>query len=171
MSIEFDSLIDKVERLAAEYEMKYHGCSQCVVAAIQEGLGLSNKSAFKAATGLAGGVARMGETCGALLGGIISIGIIFGRDMLEDSTTSIGYQKTMQLSSQLCNEFINEFGTTRCRDIQMKLFGRSFNLNDPEQRREFVLAGAYNINGCPSVVRKAARIATKIIIENLKTRK
>lgn len=167
MLMEFNSLIEKVGRLAAEYEMKYHGCSQCVVAAIQEGLGLSDKSAFKAATGLAGGIARMGETCGALLGGIMAIGMVFGRDILEDSATSTKYQKTMQLSSQLCNKFMEEFGTTKCREIQVKLFGRSFNLNDPKEREEFVRAGAFSINGCPSVVRRATRLAMKIIVENL----
>lgn len=171
MNIESGSLIERAEKLGAEYEMKYHGCSQCVFAAVQETLGLNNKSAFKAATGLAGGVARMGETCGALLGGIMAIGILFGREALEDSASSMGYQMTMQLSSQLCKEFIREFGTTRCRDIQAKLFGRSFDLSDPEQRKEFMLAGAYSINGCPSVVKKAVRLTMEIILKNLNKNK
>ncbi len=59
-------ILEKIEKTAYEYEKIYHGCSQCTLKAIQEHLHLGNEDAFKAASALAGGVARMGETCGAL---------------------------------------------------------------------------------------------------------
>jgi C_GCAxxG_C_C family probable redox protein len=160
-------LIEKIGILASEYEMKYHGCAQCVLAALQEGFGIVDVLTFKAATGLSGGIARMGETCSALVGGILAIGMIFGRKSLEEASKSEEYQKTMHISSILIHEFNKEFGSTKCKDIQTKLFRRHFNLNDPEQRKEFALSGAYSQHGCPSVVKKAATLTAKVILDNL----
>jgi C_GCAxxG_C_C family probable redox protein len=81
-------LMTKIGEKAYVYERTYHGCSQCVLAALQESLGVGSQDSFKAATALAGGIARMGSTCGALVGGIMGIGLAFGREVLEDSTTS-----------------------------------------------------------------------------------
>jgi hypothetical protein len=49
-------LVEKIGILASEYEMKYHGCAQCVLAALQEGFGIVDMLTFKAATGLCGGI-------------------------------------------------------------------------------------------------------------------
>ena len=100
-------LVEKIGILASEYEMRYHGCAQCVLAALQEGFGIADKLTFKAATGLSG-VARMGETCGALIGGLLVIGMIFGRESLEEAPKSERYQKTMDISSILIHEFNKE---------------------------------------------------------------
>ena len=37
------------------------------------------------ATALGGGVAGQGEVCGALMGGILGIGLVYGRDRAEDT--------------------------------------------------------------------------------------
>lgn len=165
-SLNVQELIERVGVLASEYEMKYHGCAQCVIAALQEAFQIRDSLIFKAASGLSGGIARMGETCGALIGGLLAIGMVFGREKLEDASLSVEYQKTMHLSASLIQEFSKEFGSTKCREIQLKIFGKSFDLNDPDQRKEFASAGAYSQHGCPLVVKKAATLAAKVIISN-----
>ena len=156
-------LLEKIGKTAHNYERVYHGCSQCVLKALQEHLQLSDGEAFRAASALAGGVARMGETCGALSGGIMAIGLAYGREKLEDTTRSLGYAKAMTLSIKLCERFEKEFGSVKCRDIQKSLFGRVFDLRNPRERGEFVRAGGYE--KCPEVVKNAARFAAELILE------
>jgi len=64
-------------------------------------------------TGLAGGVGLQGEVCGALMGGVLIIGLLYGADVPDDEVKYAAYAKTMQ--------FVERFkGTneaTRCRDF------------------------------------------------------
>jgi C_GCAxxG_C_C family probable redox protein len=159
----YADLLVKIGETAYENEKVYHGCSQCVLAALQDHLGLGNRHSFKAATALAGGIARTGTTCGALVGGIMGISLAFGRDALEDSTISQGYARAMDLSAELCRRFEKEFGSTQCQDIQKSLFGRSFDLRDPQEREEFRKAGGFE--KCPQVAWKAAKLAAALILE------
>ncbi|MGP3667844.1 MAG: C-GCAxxG-C-C family protein [Candidatus Bathyarchaeota archaeon] len=163
-----DDVVKKVGDLAYYYELTYHGCSQCVLKAIQDSLNVGDNLTFKAATAFAGGIARAGEECGALMGGVMAISVVYGRDRLEETTVSEGYLKAMELSIRLYEEFKKEFGSVKCRNIQEKLFGRSFNLRSEEDRMKFKEAGAYGPSGCAQVVRKGAMLAAKIILENLK---
>jgi C_GCAxxG_C_C family probable redox protein len=163
-----EDMVKKIGDLAYYYELTYHGCSQCVLKAIQDSLNVGDSLTFKAATAFAGGISRAGEVCGALIGGIMAISLVYGRDRLEESTVSSGYLKAMELSIRLYEEFKKEFGSVKCHDIQKKLFGRSFNLRVEEDRRKFVEVGAYGPSGCPQVVRKAAMLAAKIILENIR---
>jgi C_GCAxxG_C_C family probable redox protein len=155
-------LVAKIGEAAYVYERTYHGCSQCVLLAIQDCLQLGSRDSFKAATALAGGIGRMGKTCGALVGGIMGISLAFGREVLEDSTTSQGYARAMDLGAELCKCFEAEFGSTECRDIQRSIFGRNFDLRDPQDREEFRKAGGYE--ECPQVARRAAELAAEVIL-------
>jgi hypothetical protein len=92
-------LIDAVSISAYNNDRAYEGCARCVLAAINEHLRLTPEEGFneciKASTALAAGVARMGETCGALLGGIMALGLEFGS---EDMSLFQRYADTMQIS-------------------------------------------------------------------------
>jgi len=156
-------LLDEIGRTAHNYEKTYHGCSQCVLAALQEHLQIGDRESFKAASALAGGVARMGETCGALLGGVMAIGLVYGREQLEDGRTSPRYAKAMELAAILYRRFEGGLGSNKCWDIQTASLGRSFDLKDSAQREEFVKAGGYE--ECSEVARKAARLAAEVILD------
>ena len=155
-------LIEKAGNAAYEYEKTYHGCSQCVLKALQDTLDLGDGLTFKAASALAGGVARMGESCGSLLGGVLAIGLAFGRDRLEVTSESEGYMKAHRVAGELGNRFKAEFGGTRCWDVQTGVFGRSFDLRDPLEMKAFLEAGGHE--KCPEVARKAAELAAEIIL-------
>ncbi|MFX0200056.1 MAG: C-GCAxxG-C-C family protein [Candidatus Hodarchaeota archaeon] len=160
------SVVDLVRRigdLAYYYEITYHGCSQSTLKALQDSLNIGDNLSFKAATALAAGIARTGEACGALLGGIMAIGLAYGRDRLEEITESEGLE-AMDLSEKLYDRFKEEFGSIKCFDIQKEIFGRGFNLRDEKDREEFFKA--YNPNGCPQVVRKGAILAAELILRS-----
>jgi len=74
-----EKALSKVENLAIEYDQKYYGCAQCVLAALKAVL--KDKipdDVFKAASGLAGGVGRTGNTCGAVTGGVMVLSSFLG---------------------------------------------------------------------------------------------
>ena len=75
--------IQRVKRKALENDF-HSGCSQSVLGALQEEFGIGNKESFKAATVLSGGVARQGETCGAIIGTVSALGLMIGRERMED---------------------------------------------------------------------------------------
>lgn len=156
--------LSRVESLAKDLDLKYHGCSQMTLKAIQDVLGLSDGNVFKAASALAGGVARGGEVCGALLGALMAVGLVYGRDRLEPTTESANYRKAMEVGAKVFDEFKEYFGSVRCRDIHIRLFGKYYNLRDPKELSEFISSG--DINKCSDVVKVAARIAVKSILES-----
>jgi C_GCAxxG_C_C family probable redox protein len=163
MSAVHAALVDRIGETAYVYERAYHGCSQCVLGALQDCLQLGSRDSFKAASGLAGGISRMGSTCGALVGGVMGIGLAFGREVLEDSTTSQGYGRAMELGGELCRRFEKEFGSTECRNIQRSFFGRSFDMRDPQEREEFRKADGYEKGS--QLARRAAELAAEVILD------
>jgi C_GCAxxG_C_C family probable redox protein len=65
-----------------------------VLASLQEKLDIGNEVSFMAGSSLAGGVARHGETCGALTGALMALGIGAGGKRIEDVDA---YQACMEL--------------------------------------------------------------------------
>lgn len=158
-----NKLVEKAANLAYEYQEKYRGCSQCVLKALEDSLGLDSGLALKATTALSGGVAMMGESCGALLGGVVAIGLAFGRERLEEGWwTSRGYTEAHYYAAELCDRFKEELGSTKCRDILKARLG-SFDLRKKEAVRRLISAGA--LSCCPEIVRKAAQLAAEIILQ------
>jgi C_GCAxxG_C_C family probable redox protein len=129
---------------------------------LQEKLDLKDAGAFKAASALAGGVARRGETCGALTGAIMGICLVVGRESLEDTQQ---YQEAMVPAGEMYLKFKEEVGHTVCTEIHKLLYGKSYRLYEPEERRAFHKAGAHEPQGCPGVCSKAAKIAARIILD------
>ncbi len=75
-----------------------------------------------AATPLAGGVARGGEVCGALLRAMMFVGMLYGRRKLEKTSESEDYSKCMDLAIMIYDEFNKTYGSVRCKDIHPRLF-------------------------------------------------
>jgi C_GCAxxG_C_C family probable redox protein len=129
---------------------------------LQEKLNLKDVGVFKAATALAGGIAGRGETCDALLGGIMAIGQAFGREALEDAEQ---FQKAMTPGSDMYLKFKEIVGHTLCAEIHKILYGKSFKLYEEEGKKDFLAAGGRGPEGCPGVSSKAAQIAARIILD------
>jgi C_GCAxxG_C_C family probable redox protein len=64
------------------------------------------------ATGFCGGMSRTSGMCGALTGGVMALGILFGRNLPGDSITKI-----YALTAQLVRDFEKAFGSDNCSDI------------------------------------------------------
>jgi C_GCAxxG_C_C family probable redox protein len=87
--------------LAAEKFLSGHNCAQSVLYAYGPGPGLDGETAPKVATGLRAGMARRGEVCGAVTGGILALGLKYGRGSQQDrSATEQTCQKTLELMAR-----------------------------------------------------------------------
>jgi hypothetical protein len=118
---------------------------------------------FQASHTLAGGGAITGQgTCGALAGGMMAISIRYGRSRAGFEMTPD--RKPMQIARQLCDRFLSEFGSPICANVQQCIFGRSFDLWDPDEYRAFEAAGGH-VDKCPHVVGQVARWTVEILLE------
>jgi C_GCAxxG_C_C family probable redox protein len=142
-------------------EISYN-CAQSSYLALEEQFGLKGDEVLKALTPLPG-IAERGETCGAVLGPLMVFGLIYGRGKTRLNDWNI-YRDSLVPSGKFCQLFEQGYGSTMCRDIQKDIFGKSFDLTDPEDLREFQEAEV--TNRCSSVVRKAVRIAAEIILDD-----
>jgi C_GCAxxG_C_C family probable redox protein len=73
----------KSEVAVAKFLAGYN-CAQSVLYAYGPDLGLEAETALKVATGLGAGMGRRGEVCGALTGGILVLGLKYGRGGQQD---------------------------------------------------------------------------------------
>jgi C_GCAxxG_C_C family probable redox protein len=161
-----EELLNRIEKAAHDYEEKFHGCSRCAFKALQDHLELGDGTALKASTPLAAGVAMRGETCGALLAGILAVGIVTAKEELEDSDAMMN---SLGAGFRLARKVEKELGSTNCTQIQTERLGRFYSLADPEQYKAFVEGGGYV--ECPKVVGKVARLTAEFILDYLEKKK
>ena len=64
------------------------------------------------ASGFCGGMSRTAGLCGALVGGIMALGILFGRNSPNDSP-----KKVYALTERLVHDFEKQFGSRNCSDL------------------------------------------------------
>ena len=123
---------------------------------------MGSTEVFKAGSALAGGVARQGETCGALTGAIMGVCCLVGRERLEDREQ---YGKAMEEAQRVYQAFKERIGHTLCWEIHKIRYGRAYRLFIPEERAAFHEMGGHARDGCPEVCGVAAEIAAKIILD------
>jgi len=94
-------------------------CSEAVLTVVNRSLrgGLMPEVAIRLASGLPEGIGGSGCTCGALTGGVLSLGLFLGREKPGIfNSTSI-----MTLSKELHDRFKEKFGSTCCRVLSKNL--------------------------------------------------
>ena len=64
------------------------------------------------ATGFCGGMSRTAGLCGALVGGVMALGILYGRKSSKDSP-----KKIYALTERLVHDFEKQLGSRNCSDI------------------------------------------------------
>jgi C_GCAxxG_C_C family probable redox protein len=165
-------LLEKAHELGVAYE-KYSGsCSQCTVAALQEMLGFDD-IVVKIASSSCGGQAGFSVgACGGVVGGTIVLDYYFGRpasmvsatEMNPDGMAALG--RGIETAQVLCKRFVNEYGSILCPQIQSRIFGRSFNHQDPADWEAFMQAGAHtDPSKCMNIVGNAVQWTLEILMQ------
>lgn len=136
-----------------------HHCAQSSFLALSEQFGLGNADMVKALTPIPG-IAERGETCGAVSGSLLALGLVFGKNSITDWQ---GYRDSLKPANEFCDRFEKELGSLRCRNIVDSEFGMELDLRKEDDLQKFQEAGATHT--CSRVVRTAVRIAADIILD------
>jgi C_GCAxxG_C_C family probable redox protein len=151
--------------LGHRYELEAHYCPQASLAALMDVFHIQNDMLFKSVYGFHGGGGDSGiSICGALAGGIVAIGYLFGRSRQEFDLI-VENRRATPLVKRLVDAFAAEFDGIRCRECQKKMFGREFDFWKEEDQREF-----QKLNGhekCAVVVGTGASIAAGFLWDAL----
>ena len=89
-------------------------CSQAVFSAFAEAEGIDLETALRIASSFGAGMARMGDTCGAVTGGMMVLGLNFGRTVADDMEAK---EKNYRLVHEFVERFSGRFETCTCRDL------------------------------------------------------
>ena len=156
-------IIGRAYSLGYENEQKYGCCPQCVLAAIQDVLGVVDDATFKASHGLAaGGGLSTGGTCGALAGGMLALSAKYGRDRAHFGNGR--FIQSYELGKRLHDRFVAEFGSPICAEVQTRLLGRPFNMWDANDFKAFEAAGGHR-DKCTRVAGTVAAWTAEMLIE------
>ena len=133
---------------AKELFLSGYNCAQSVVLSFADDLKFSKELAQKMAAGFGGGMGKTQETCGAVTGAIMILGLLKGEDVNNNEelkTSSYGAVK------DLVQAFVAEYNTTKCRDLI------GCDLNTPEGSAKFKDENIM-VTICADCVKKAVEI-------------
>ena len=125
-------------------------CSQAIFSTYCEDFGLDKKTALKIACGFGAGMGRLQETCGAVTGAYLLIGLKYGKCIKADEPAK---EKTYALVREFTKLFEERNKTTNCRE----LLGVDLITGDKQMASERVKAI------CPKMVQDAAEIIELIL--------
>ena len=155
VDISKSELMENARMLGYKYEQDSYMCPQATLAALMDVFHIRDDNLFKAAFGFHGGGARTSKgLCGSLVGGILMISYFFGRNRTEFDLKMQNDQAT-GINWRLMKYFEEEYGGIQCIDIHKKLFGRTFDLWDPKEKKIFLDMGGHT-KKCPEVIGKGA---------------
>ncbi|MCX5636964.1 MAG: C-GCAxxG-C-C family protein [Planctomycetota bacterium] len=104
---------NKSEIAVAKF-LKGYNCAQAIIYAFSDDLGMDKNTALKIACGFGAGMGRKQEVCGAVTGGIMVIGLKYGRGENDDrKVMDLAYVKVRSLMDR----FSEKHGTFICRKL------------------------------------------------------
>lgn len=134
---------------AAEgYAAKGFLCSEAVLLALSESMGVESELIPRIATGFAAGVARTGNVCGALSGAIMGLGLRYGRDAPE---TEPG-RRPYWYSRRLAEAFEMAIGSVTCPGVL------GLDIDDPDDYRRYTEEDVWATK-CREVIKTATGLA------------
>jgi len=146
--------MSKAEIAAATVKEGF-GCAQAILSVYGPPLGLDRETALKMGSAFAGGMGRSGETCGAVNGALMVIGLKYGR-------TKAGDQETQMKTDSKVKEFIARFkardGSILCRDLLGTNIGTPEGMDEAKKKELFRTL-------CPRLVQDAAGILEELLAE------
>ncbi len=99
---------------AKELFLEGNNCAQSVLLSFADEYGYSKELALKISAGFGGGMGKTQETCGAVSGAIMVLGIREGEKASDNDELKSGAYGSVK---ELISKFTDEFQTTSCRDL------------------------------------------------------
>jgi C_GCAxxG_C_C family probable redox protein len=124
-----------------------------VLSSFGDQFGLEQGLAFRVAGAFGGGMARMGETCGAATGALMVIGLKYGMTQAKDEAAR---ERTYKLSQEFAARFKARHNSMVCRELL------GYDLSKPEERKAAHDKGLFTTL-CPQLVRDAVEIVEQLL--------
>lgn len=137
-------------------------CAQTSFAILNEEHDLDGHQILKALTPFPG-IALRGETCGAVTGSLMALGLVHGRDDLKDWNA---YIRSLPPARKFCARFEERYGSTTCSDILQENLGQTYDLADKAEALHYAVSGGPE--ACAEVVAFAVEIVSKDIFKGRK---
>lgn len=128
-------------------------CSQSVLSTYSKLFGLNHEISLKIAQAFGEGMARMGQTCGAVTGAFMVIGLKHGKVKVEDEEAK---EKTYEIVREFVKRFKSLHGSIMCKDLL------GYDLDIPEELEE-VEEKQICETRCPEFVKNAVEILGKLL--------
>ncbi|MBN1217022.1 MAG: C_GCAxxG_C_C family protein [Candidatus Lokiarchaeota archaeon] len=101
------------KKKAIEYFRGNYSCSQSVLLAYSDLVGIDEDKAKAIASGFGGGIAQTKKTCGALTGAIMLIGL----EKFNDNNISNSKELTYRIAQEVLEKFKRKNKSTDCIDL------------------------------------------------------
>ena len=144
--------MNDIEKAVSRFKEDY-SCSQAIFSAFGSRFGINEQTALKIASTFGGGMARMGNTCGAVTGAFMVIGLKHGHTNPEDEELK---EEVYRIVNRFADEFKSRNGSIFCRELL------GYELSDPEQRQTVNEKGLPDTI-CVKLVRDSAEILEKLL--------
>ena len=136
--------------IADEHFSRECNCAQSVFSAFALPHGLDEETAIKIATPFGGGMARTGETCGAVTGALMALGLARG------AATPEGKEEVYRLAREFMRHFEEKHGSLLCRELI------GCDISTPEGLQHAHESGVTK-SVCPQLVHDAAEIVQAML--------
>ncbi len=144
--------MSKAEKATAVFKEGF-SCSQAVLSAYAQDFGLDQTTSLKISQVFGGGMARTGETCGAVTGALLVISLKYGRTKAEDIAAR---DKTYALAREFMRKFTSRHGSVQCKT----LLGCDIS---SEEGLKFAHDQGLTESRCPQFIRTATEILDEIL--------
>jgi C_GCAxxG_C_C family probable redox protein len=131
-----------------------YNCAQSVFSAFAPELGLSREQALKIANNFGAGIVYMQQTCGAVTGALMAIGLKYGKG--ENGTND-----DKEMANDLAHHFVAEFKKAH-HHINCRQLLQNADISTPEGMT-FIQEHKLFDTHCPRYVKDAVEIVSKIL--------
>ena len=144
----------KHTEIASELFSKRYYCSQAVLAAFAEELGMTKEQALRVGACFGGGMCKA-EVCGACTGALMALGLKYG--MCEDGDYE-SQQRANSYAVRFLDEFAKQNGSYICRELLDCDIAT-------DKGKAYARAKGLFATECPKMIESAVLIVEKLINE------
>jgi C_GCAxxG_C_C family probable redox protein len=130
-------------------------CCQSIVRAFSPDFGLDADMSLKLGGAFGGGMSGFGNTCGAVTGALMVIGLAYRNLDPEDADNK---EYTYEIGEKFLNEFSKIHGSVMCRDLT------GVNMLNTEELEKAKEKGVFE-EKCPNYVQTSAELLEKLLKE------
>ena len=144
--------MSRIEKALSQFAT---GCNCClsITTAFGPDYNLDSQKALKIGAAFGGGMTRLGNTCGAVSGALMVIGLVFRNDNPEDTENK---EHVYEIGRRFLDQFMEIHRTVMCRDLI------GIDLNDEHDLQRARETGIF-VEKCPDFVKTAAQLLENIL--------